>query len=468
MSWIKREILEIKNHKKELSFLSVVIFLIIILRVPSIFEPYWYGDEGIYLTIGNALAQGETLYRDIHDNKPPFIYLLALGAGSQSVFRIYLFIWTIAGILLFWKLQRRIYTWQTVIPFTLVFGLFTSLPLIEGNIANGENFFLPLTVAGMFGTWQILNNYSQRVDKWALIAGLSFSFGTLFKIPAAFDGLAAAILIAWSAVSLPTQRKRLLVALFFLAFGFLAPWIVVSIIQWYQGAWHYFLNEVLLQNIGYLSTWNRLGTSSFGWLSIDKLTGRFFVAAFLTILILRFQKRLSPKILFSGLWFVWTIFGTTLSGRPYAHYFLQVVPPLVLLLNSLINKLKRFDLMAVGLSLVLLIIVIVKWQPWVYHVIPYYQNFANFVSGRSSKLQYLAYFDPATPKIYQLASVIQETTLPNENIFIWGDWPSVYALSRRIPVGRYTTAYHVADFDPTQEETIRALYLKKPRQGTLA
>src|SRR3989338_1212078 len=275
MSWIKREILEIKNHKKELSFLSVVIFLIIILRVPSIFEPYWYGDEGIYLTIGNALAQGETLYRDIHDNKPPFIYLLALGAGSQSVFRIYLFIWTIAGILLFWKLQRRIYTWQTVIPFTLLFGLFTSLPLIEGNIANGENFFLPLTVAGMFGTWQILNNYSQRVDKWALIAGLSFSFGTLFKIPAAFDGLAAAILIAWSAVSLPTQRKRLLVALFFLAFGFLAPWIVVSIIQWYQVAWHYFLNEVLLQNIGYLSTWNRLCTSSFGWLSIDKLTGRF-------------------------------------------------------------------------------------------------------------------------------------------------------------------------------------------------
>ena len=81
MSWIKREILEIKNHKKELSFLSVVIFLIIILRVPSIFEPYWYGDEGIYLTIGNALAQGETLYRDIHDNKPPFIYLLALRAG---------------------------------------------------------------------------------------------------------------------------------------------------------------------------------------------------------------------------------------------------------------------------------------------------------------------------------------------------------------------------------------------------
>src|SRR3989338_634982 len=149
MSWIKREILEIKNHKKELSFLSVVIFLIIILRVPSIFEPYWYGDEGIYLTIGNALAQGETLYRDIHDNKPPFIYLLALGAGSQSVFRIYLFIWTIAGILLFWKL---------------------------------------------------LNNYSQRADKWALIAGLSFSFGTLFKIQAVFDGLAAAILIAWSGI----------------------------------------------------------------------------------------------------------------------------------------------------------------------------------------------------------------------------------------------------------------------------
>ncbi|MBD3279784.1 MAG: hypothetical protein GF390_03690, partial [Candidatus Pacebacteria bacterium] len=34
-----------------LSLLSVIA----ILRLPNFFEPYWYGDEAIYLTIGNAL-----------------------------------------------------------------------------------------------------------------------------------------------------------------------------------------------------------------------------------------------------------------------------------------------------------------------------------------------------------------------------------------------------------------------------
>ena len=41
-------------HEAILIILGVVVFL----RVPSLFEPYWYGDEGIYLTIGRAMRSG--------------------------------------------------------------------------------------------------------------------------------------------------------------------------------------------------------------------------------------------------------------------------------------------------------------------------------------------------------------------------------------------------------------------------
>ena len=50
----------------------IILFLMfLILRIPSLFEPYWYGDEGIYLVLGQAIRKGVTLYSHIHDNKPP-------------------------------------------------------------------------------------------------------------------------------------------------------------------------------------------------------------------------------------------------------------------------------------------------------------------------------------------------------------------------------------------------------------
>jgi hypothetical protein len=36
--------------------------LLTVLKLPSFFEPYWYGDEAIYLTIVNALRDGQRLF----------------------------------------------------------------------------------------------------------------------------------------------------------------------------------------------------------------------------------------------------------------------------------------------------------------------------------------------------------------------------------------------------------------------
>ncbi|PIV07387.1 hypothetical protein COS53_02565, partial [Candidatus Shapirobacteria bacterium CG03_land_8_20_14_0_80_35_14] len=63
-------------------WLSAILFFL--LRLPSLFEPYWYGDEGVYLALGQGIRHGLTLYSQIYDNKPPAIYYLA--ALTQTVF----------------------------------------------------------------------------------------------------------------------------------------------------------------------------------------------------------------------------------------------------------------------------------------------------------------------------------------------------------------------------------------------
>jgi hypothetical protein len=71
-------------------------------------------------------------------------------------------------------------------------------------------------------------------------------------------------------------------------------------------------------------------------------------------------------------------------------------------------------------------------------------------------------FDPQALDIYQTANYLQARTDPEERIFIWGTQPAIYALAERSPVGRYSTSYHVIDFDGYQE-TIEALKKHRPR-----
>ena len=75
--------------------LWILILFAIILRIPSLFEPYWYGDEAIYLTLGEGIRHNLVLYRDIFDHKPPLIYLIAAAAGSLYWFKLILLVWSI-------------------------------------------------------------------------------------------------------------------------------------------------------------------------------------------------------------------------------------------------------------------------------------------------------------------------------------------------------------------------------------
>ncbi len=103
-----------RNFEKKTSkipkLVIILAFLILILRLPSLFEPCWYGDEGIYLTLGQGVRQGQMLYRDIHDNKPPLLYLLAAVAGNVFWFRFILLLWMLATTLLFFKLVEEIFS----------------------------------------------------------------------------------------------------------------------------------------------------------------------------------------------------------------------------------------------------------------------------------------------------------------------------------------------------------------------
>src|SRR3990167_11226717 len=91
------------------TWLFVLLSVVFILRIPSFFEPYSYGDEMIYLTLGEAIRRGIPLYSGIHDNKPPLLYVMAAIAGNLFWFKAILTIWHIVTIFLFWKLSQALF-----------------------------------------------------------------------------------------------------------------------------------------------------------------------------------------------------------------------------------------------------------------------------------------------------------------------------------------------------------------------
>src|SRR3989344_7045007 len=79
-----------KHFTKEHIFLFIILLFIFVMRFPSLFEPFWYGDEGIFAAVARNLNLGGVLYETAWDNKPPMIYLT-----YQLIFNFF-------GVSMFW------------------------------------------------------------------------------------------------------------------------------------------------------------------------------------------------------------------------------------------------------------------------------------------------------------------------------------------------------------------------------
>ena len=419
--------------------------LFILLFLPSLFEPISYGDECIYLTLGNAFRRGLVFYKDIHDNKPPLLYLTAaLGQGHLFWFRLISLAWNLIHLGIIYELTTKLTKkkWLPVVTgliFTLTFLIF------EGRIANGENFMMMPVSLAVYIFW---SNRKKLSTKLLALIGFLFSIGFLYKIPVGFDF--AGIMLALFLLKPSFQRlKEILIT----SASFALP-IILSIIYYtLNGAFTPYVRSALMQNIGYLSSWQG---SNLG------LYIRFGLLITFAFVLSISRKKISPPMLFFSLWFIFGLFGALLSGRPYPHYFIEIVPSLAILIALTFDKISVKNIALVITAFSLIIISYIHFEFWWYPILPYYQNFTAYILGNKPKKEFIGYWGERTVESYQLAKKIKRIASPQDRIFVWGEGSCVYALSKRLPPGRYTVNYHIYDFDG-YEETARAIAKTKPK-----
>lgn len=499
-------------HAVELFLVLIVLFV----RLPTIAEPYWYGDEAIYLTLGNSLRAGERLYVDIIDHKTPLIYYIAELGNTQFGFRMLgtaaIAISTVAFYLLvsdFFPRKKLRYV------AVAIFILYTNLPRFEGNIPNGETFVMTFALLGLLAfrktsVYEAFINVSRNLPSrktietksqntmWLFITGVLMGLATLTKVPAVFD-FALVFVVAWFVFvealrstyekhgSLRTNLSSIgmvmgsLVVQMGIVF---CGWITVilgSIVYYFlRGSLQQYIDYGLLYNFRYADSWKPQFPSPL-LAFFFTLKGKVILLVVWILSLSFFKKSLSQAFLIGGSWMGLTLVAATLSNRPYPHYFLQIFPALAIVITAVLwvivasfrrcRNEKGFLVCSTDASKPLLeaagsfvIISVLISTLSLLHVTPYptiqyYNLFFKLATKQITWEQYRDQFNPVLHDNYRVAKLLQRS--PGLEIFIWGNNPILYALSGKNPVGRFTVAFHIDDFN-AYGETIAAIEEKKP------
>lgn len=429
------------------NWLTGILGLTFTLRIPSFFEPYYYGDEMIYMTLGQGMRQGLSLYKDLHDNKPPLLYLTAAIAGNLFWFKVIMAFVSLIAIFLFYKLTKVILQKNEKAQkiSTIIFALLTTLPLLEGLTVNSEIFMIVFAIAALL----ILLKDNLK-SKSIYFAGVLLGIGALFKIPAAFD--APIIVFYWIITGVFTNWKKILKNTLILLLGFLSPIILTFAWYYFQGSLPEYVRAAFLQNVGYLSSF-RPGDiqKSFLVRNAPLLIRGFVVLTGLGILF-GFRKKLSKKFILLSVWVLFTLFAITLSERPYPHYLIQAAAPISMLLAILFAE-KSLEQSLVVLPLALTFFVPFYYKFWIYPTTTYYVRFIKFITSGGNKAQYFSEFTANTNRNYQIADFLVNSSTPDDRVFIWDpDSPAIYALAKRLPPTKYVVPYHVDDYSSKEAE----------------
>ena len=378
----------------------VVLALTAVFRLPAFFVDVFNSDETFLATQGQVIRSGGDLYRDAADRKPPLVpYIYAAvqeitGTTDLWSVRVAAMLASVATAVLLALEARRRYgrraMWAAALLTTAALVAFAPQ---DGQAANFEIFMLPLTVAGVM---------LARRGRGAS-SGVAIGFATLAK------QTGAATLLPIAFTMLRRRDKRGLVEV---GIGFTAPLLVAA----------------LLLGPRQLFYWTVLGNGSYvGLKTASVLVVTMFIlmtigwaACNIPILwTLPRSWRARRTVAADGendtdLW-LWALSGAisvAVGLRFFGHYYLQLVPPLVLLTAGALQHASRRALRAtVGGALACGMLFSIAG----YFLTPF----------------------GAEPDYAKVARYLAANSGSQDRVLVWGNVPEIYWASGVRPATRY-------------------------------
>ncbi len=395
-------------------------------HLPSFLRAVWNPDEGFLGTEARLLAHGGVLYQTVVDRKPPLVPWLYEGAlglfgdGSLWPLRVAAILAHLVTAALLASLARR--RWGDRAGVLAGFGyLLVSIGLApaDSQAATFEVFMLPWTVAAF---------WCADRRRWAL-AGLAVAGAALTKQ----TGGAVLVPVAWmlwrsgrAAPDGPAGRAGARDAhregraadgrgrgALGLALGLLAPLLAAA----------------LALGPGRFLFWTVTGSASYAsvngaWLTVAgraALNAAIVAAACAGFLVpaayLLRRRRFADSDLW--IWLAASALAVTTGFQFFGHYYLQLLPPLVLIGAGALRGLPRWRRPALA------------WTA---------------LAACGFLLWGLAAPRTDLDHAHTVAAAVSRHTAPGSKVLVWGMHPEEYWLADRTPASRFLTAGFLTNF----------------------
>ncbi len=292
------------------------------LRWPSLGEPRWYRDEGIFAAVAQDLRHGDMLYSGAWDNKPPLIFYTYAAIQSmfgRGVFPLHA---VTAAVVLLTQLTVIIIALRLggrlqALAAGAIFATITCTPVIEGNLAMTETYMILPTSLAMLAV--VLAPREGRPQIIALaIAGVLISIAASYKQVAVFDGLAIVVFL-W------LREERPMRALTAFGAAFAAPQLARAAYFLVAGAFPEYWYAIA----GSLPLYADLGPQLDPLERLSGLLPALLVVAWLVRLLSESPRGIGLHHL-PVLWLAFAVAGATSSALEFSHYLLQAAPALAL------------------------------------------------------------------------------------------------------------------------------------------
>lgn len=458
--------MKVRFSLKKLSRVGISVALLISLFAINIivhlgFSPAFNAmstDSGVFAYCGARMLAGDVLYRDCWDNKPPLVYLMnafVVAVAGQNPWAVWWFqlFWTTASSAVIFAVVWRV--WHAWVPAAFSTFLFIGTALSAFYYTGGnltENYLL-LPLALTAGT--LYASLTSRRAIWMAVLGLLSAFAVLLKPSYLGMGAAAAVTVAIFDL---VQRnwKRALKNLACYMLGMALPLAFTALVFWRLGALDDLWFAVFLHNNSYIQSGFSLSTlkTTLRMLFVDQpLAGLYWIAltalvVFALARILAKRRQSEPGGEDVRAWWLGGLLlalpvqmvSIALSGKNFGHYFLEIIPTLVLLASAgpavLLSR-PRLTLLPraarTGLGLALLALVAV-WGK-------------GLDTGSLINLERLS-STLQSPDLWEyrlndLERYIQDNSQPDQSVLIWATHADFnYVTGRRSPT-RYIFPLHL-------------------------
>lgn len=428
------------------------------------FGQYIDGDVGNAGYQAWRMAEGEVVIDLEGPGKPllyPMLYSLFIRFFGPSVLGLKLFgaifvLWAVVAV--YW-LANQAYGKKVGLLAALLFGVFSSGPMIDGGTVNLETVMhLPYVLAmGLF-----LKAATSGRLRWYFLAGLSAALATLVK---QVGGVLFFVFLCygineWWKEKDSFSRTKYLYHYVVLCTGILLP--VIALIAFYR--FHgYALNQLydsmLGSNLRYMQRGYEYRSLLEFFSSAMKVMlpengllwfGTVFAAVYMGRRIWRGEGEARDRIL---LWWVfWSFAVLWISGTFFYHYFLQIIGPFsVLAAFGIVASWKRAKslspssrFMAQGgwtILIVIMAMVFIKTD---------YRYFFSYTAVEQTVFQLKisnGVFDQyglSNVVNREIACYIRDHTDPAETVYVWGIAPQIYFLAQRRAAARYRNNFNMS------------------------